>query len=236
MTTYTLTMNRIFIETHILSLSVRDVNTAGVELARKAVNKGQYVLGNISSTGQLLEPYGTYTESQFYNTFKEQAEILAEAGADGFLIETVFDLREAMCVLKACKENFSLPVMVSIAFDTEQKGGRTMMGDSAEQCAKKLTDAGADVIGANCGSLDPAQMAVVISELRAATSLPLLAQPNAGKPKLIGDKSIFEMAPEPFAAGISECLSAGASIVGGCCGTTPEHIRAVAGILDKQRE
>ena len=236
LTTNTLTMNRIYIETHNLSVSVRDVNTAGVELARKAVNKGQYVLGNISSTGQLLEPYGTYTESQFYNTFKEQAEILAEAGADGFLIETVFDLREAMCVLKACKENFSLPVMVSIAFDTEQKGGRTMMGDSAEQCAKKLTDAGADVIGANCGSLDPAQMAVVISELRAATSLPLLAQPNAGKPKLIGDKSIFEMAPEPFAAGISECLSAGASIVGGCCGTTPEHIRAVAGILDKQRE
>ena len=236
LTTNTLTMNRIYIETHNLSVSVRDVNTAGVELARKAVNKGQYVLGNISSTGQLLEPYGTYTESQFYNTFKEQAEILAEAGADGFLIETVFDLREAMCVLKACKENFSLPVMVSITFDTEQKGGRTMMGDSAEQCAKKLTDAGADVIGANCGSLDPAQMAVVISELRAATSLPLLAQPNAGKPKLIGDKSIFEMAPEPFAAGISECLSAGASIVGGCCGTTPEHIRAVAGILDKQRE
>lgn len=236
LTTNTLTMNRIYIETHNLSVSVRDVNTAGVELARKAVNKGQYVLGNISSTGQLLEPYGTYTESQFYNTFKEQAEILAEAGADGFLIETVFDLREAMCVLKACKENSSLPVMVSIAFDTEQKGGRTMMGDSAEQCAKKLTDAGADVIGANCGSLDPAQMAVVISELRAATSLPLLAQPNAGKPKLIGDKSIFEMAPEPFAAGIAECLGAGASIVGGCCGTTPEHIRAVAGILDKQRE
>jgi len=236
LTTNTLTMNRIYIETHNLSVSVRDVNTAGVELARKAVNKGQYVLGNISSTGQLLEPYGTYTESQFYNTFKEQAEILAEAGADGFLIETVFDLREAMCVLKACKENSSLPVMVSIAFDTEQKGGRTMMGDSAEQCAKKLTDSGADVVGANCGSLDPAQMAVVISELRAATSLPLLAQPNAGKPKLIGDKTIFEMAPEPFAAGIAECLGAGASIVGGCCGTTPEHIRAVAGILDKQRE
>jgi len=215
---------------------VRDVNTAGVEIARKAANKEQYVLGNLSSTGQLLEPYGTYMESQFYDTFKEQAEFLAKAGADGFLIETVFDLREALCALKACKENFSLPVIVSIAFDTEQKGGRTIMGDSAEQCAKKLTDSGADVVGANCGSLDPAQMAVVISEFKAATSRPLLAQPNAGKPKLIGDKTIFEMAPEPFTAGIAKCLDAGASIVGGCCGTTPEHIRAVADFINKERQ
>jgi 5-methyltetrahydrofolate--homocysteine methyltransferase len=236
LTTNTLTMNRIYIETHNVGVSVRDINIAGVEIAKKAVNKGQFVLGNLSSTGQLLEPYGTYTESQFYNTFKEQAEILAQAGADGFLIETVFDLREAICALKACKENFSLPVIVSIAFDTEQKGGRTMMGDSAEQCAKKLTDSGADIVGANCGSLDPTQMAVVISELRAATSLPLLAQPNAGKPKLIADKTIFEMAPEPFAAGIAECLDADANIVGGCCGTTPEHIRAVAEMLNERKK
>ena len=236
LTANTLTMNRIYIETHNMDVPVRDINIAGVEIARKAANKGQYVLGNLSSTGQLLEPYGTYTESQFYNTFKEQAEILAQAGADGFLIETVFDLREAICVVKACKENFFLPVLVSIAFDTEQKGGRTIMGNSAEQCAKKLTDSGADVVGANCGSLDPTQMAVVISEMKAATSLPLLAQPNAGKPKLIDDKTIFEMAPEPFAAGISKCLDTGASIVGGCCGTTPEHIRAVADMLNERKK
>ena len=235
-TANTLTMNRIYIETHNLDVSVRDVNIAGVELARKAAGQGQYVLGNISSTGQLLEPYGTYTESQFYEAFREQAEILAEAGADGFLIETVFDLREAICALKACRENFSLPVLVSIAFETEQKGGRTIMGDSAGQCAKKLMDAGADVVGANCGSLDPAQMAVVISELKNATTLPLLAQPNAGKPKLVGDKTIFEMAPAKFAAGIEECLHAGAKIVGGCCGTTPGHIFAVAEMLSKQRQ
>ncbi len=235
LTANTLTMNRIYIQTHNLNVSLRDVNIAGVELAKKAADKEQYVLGNISSTGQLLEPYGTYTESQFYDTFKEQAEILAEAGADGFLIETVFDLREAMCALKACKENFSLPVIASIAFDTEQKGGRTIMGNSAEQCAKNLTDAGTDVVGANCGSLDPSQMAVVISILRSATSLPLLAQPNAGKPKLIDDKTIFEMTPEPFAAGISECINAGASIVGGCCGTAPEHIKTVAKMLRERK-
>lgn len=235
LTANTLTMNRIYIQKHNLDVSVRDVNIAGVELAKKAADSGQYVLGNLSSTGQLLEPYGTYTETQFYDAFKEQAEILAEAGADGFLIETVFDLREAICALKACKENFSLPVIASIAFDTEQKGGRTIMGDSAEQCAKNLTEAGADVVGANCGSLDPSQMAVVISILKSATSLPLLAQPNAGKPKLVGDKTIFEMSPAPFAAGISECIDAGANIVGGCCGTRPEHIKTVAKMLRKRK-
>ena len=234
LTTNTLTMNRIYIERHNLGVSVRDVNKAGAELARQAAGKERYVLGNLSSTGQLLEPYGTYKESQFYDAFTEQAEILAESGVDGFLIETVFDLREAICALRACKDNFSLPVIVSIAFSTAEKGGRTMMGDSAEQCAKSLTDAGADVIGANCGDLDPAQMAVVVSLLKSATRLPVLAQPNAGKPKLVGDKTVFDMAPAPFAAGIAECLGAGARLVGGCCGTSPEHIRTVAGMLEQK--
>lgn len=234
LTTNTLTMNRVYIETHNVGVSVQDINKAGAELARQAAGEDRFVLGDLSSTGQLLEPYGTYKESQFTDAFKEQAEVLAESGVDGFIIETVFDLREALCALRACKKNFSLPVMVSIAFNTEQKGGRTMMGDSAEQCARSLTDAGADAIGANCGSLDPAQTAVVISEIRSGTSLPLLAQPNAGKPRLIGDKTIFDMAPEQFAEGIAACRSAGAKVVGGCCGTTPEHIRAIAVSLDRK--
>jgi len=227
-------MNRIYIETHSVGVPVRDVNRAGAELARQAANNGQYVLGDISSTGQLLEPYGTYKESQFYDAFKEQAEILGEAGVDGFVIETMFDLREALCALRACKDNFSLPAIASIAFATEAKGGRTIMGNSAEDCAKSLADAGADVIGANCGDIDPAQMAVVVSLLKSATTLPILAQPNAGKPKLVDDKTVFEMTPAPFAAGIAECLRAGARLVGGCCGTTPEHIRAVAGVLGEK--
>lgn len=97
LTTNTLTMNRIYIETHNVNVSVRDVNYTGVELAKQAIGVGKYVLGDMSSTGQLLEPYGTYKEQQFYDAYKEQAEILAEAGVDGFIIETVFDLREALC-------------------------------------------------------------------------------------------------------------------------------------------
>ncbi len=234
LTTNTLTMNRIYIETHKVGVSVRDVNRAGAELARQAAGSDQYVLGDISSTGQLLEPYGTYKESEFYDAFNEQAEILAESGVDAFIIETMFDLREATCALRACKDNFSLPVIVSIAFTTEEKGGRTMMGNSAQDCAGTLTDAGADVIGANCGDIDPAQMATVVSVLRSATTLPISAQPNAGRPKLFDNQTVFEMAPAPFAEGIAECLQAGARIVGGCCGTTPEHIRAVAGVLEQK--
>lgn len=230
-TTNTLTMNRIFIETHNVGVDVRQVNKAGVELAKQAAGKNQYVLGDISSTGQLLEPYGTYKESQFYDAFKEQADVLAEFGVDGFIIETMFDLKEALCALGACKDNFSLPIIVSIAFNTETNGARTIIGDSAKDCAKLLTDSGADVIGANCGSLDPLQMSQVVSLLKAETKLPILAQPNAGRPKLINNETKFEMEPQSFAAGVKECISAGAQIVGGCCGTTPAHIQALADML-----
>jgi 5-methyltetrahydrofolate--homocysteine methyltransferase len=232
LTTNTLTMNRIYIETHNVGVEVRDVNRSGAELARQAASDNQYVLGDISSTGQMLEPYGDYRESQFYEVFKEQAQALAEAGVDGFIIETMFDLREALCALRACKDNFSLPVIVSMAFTTEEKGGRTMMGTSAEECAKQLTEAGADTVGANCGDLDPLQMAKIVAVLKLATSLPILTQPNAGKPKLVDDKTVFEMKPSDFAVGIAECLRAGARFAGGCCGTTPEHIRAVAALLN----
>jgi 5-methyltetrahydrofolate--homocysteine methyltransferase len=230
-TTNTLTMNRIFIQTHNIDVEVGEVNRAGAELARQAAGKAQYVLGDISSTGQMLEPYGDYSEKSFYEAFREQAQVLADAGVDGFIIETVFDLREALCALKACKDNFSLPVIVSIAFATDANGGRTIMGNTASQCAEKLTDAGADVIGANCGDIDPAQMAVIISILRSATKLPVLAQPNAGKPRLKDDLTVFDMDPAAFAQGIRECLLAGAQLVGGCCGTTPDHIKAVADML-----
>jgi 5-methyltetrahydrofolate--homocysteine methyltransferase len=232
-TANTFMFNRIYIETHNVEVPLREINIAGVEIARRAIGYDKFVLGDLSSTGQLLEPYGTFTESQFYDAFKEQAGYLAEAGADGFIIETMFDLREAVCALKACKENSSLPVIVTMTYKTEQQGGRTMMGDSAQQCAQRLSDNGADAIGLNCGSLSPSQAAIVISELRKATSLPLAAQPNAGTPRLEGDKTIFDMTPELFVEGILECIDAGTTIVGGCCGTTPKHIRAVGKMLHK---
>ncbi len=235
LTTNTLTMNRIYIETHNVDVSVEEVNRAGVQLADRATGCSQYVLGNMSATGQLLQPYGTYTETQFCGAFREQAGILADAGVDGFLIETMYDLREAVIALHACKEVSSLPAVVSIAFQTEDKGGRTMMGDTAEQCARQLTEAGADIVGANCGDLDPTQTAVVVGLFKDATDLPILVQPNAGRPRLVGEETVFDMAPGPFAEGIAECIRAGARIVGGCCGTSPAHIRAVAEMIQTMR-
>jgi 5-methyltetrahydrofolate--homocysteine methyltransferase len=220
----TLTMNRIYIETHNLDIGVREVNIAGVELAKQVAGENQYVLGNLSSTGQMLEPYGTYKESDFYENFKEQAGILAEGSVDGFIIETMFDLREALCALRACKAVASLPVIVSMAFSTSEKGGRTIMGNTVEQIAKAVTDAGAEAVGANCGELSPAEMSVVISHFSTATSIPIIAEPNAGKPRLVAGKTQFDMDPDTFAEGIALCVESGARIVGGCCGTTPEHI------------
>ena len=232
--TNTLTMNRVYIELHNIGVDVHDVNRTGVELARKAVDAGQYVLGNMSSTGQLLEPFGTHTEDDFLEAFGEQAQILSEAGVDAIAIETMFDLREALCALKACKERTDLPVIVGIAFKTEDRGGRTIMGASAADCAQKLTEAGADVLGANCGDIDPSQMAEIIGLLRKETDLPILAEPNAGKPKLVDGETKFDMGPIPFAVGVGECLDAGATIVGGCCGTTPDHIRAVSELIQRR--
>ena len=109
------------------------------------------------------------------------------------------------------------------------------MGNTAEDCAKALTDAGVHAVGANCGDIGPLQMATVVSLFRGATSLPVVAQPNAGKPRLVDGKTLFDLSPEEFAKGIWECIKKGASLVGGCCGTTPDHIQAVSEILKEER-
>jgi 5-methyltetrahydrofolate--homocysteine methyltransferase len=230
--TNTLTMNRLYIESHNLDVDVREVNLAGVKLAHSAGSGSTFILGDISSTGKIFEPYGDLSEAAAVEVFKEQAVALSDGGVDGFIIETVFDMREALCAIRACRDISSLPILASIAFSTTNNGGRTIMGDKAADCAVALTDAGASVVGANCGDLDPFQIAEIVSEMHEATPLPILAQPNAGKPKLVGDKTAFEMPPDEFAKGISECMQKGARFVGGCCGTTPAHIAAIAGILD----
>jgi 5-methyltetrahydrofolate--homocysteine methyltransferase len=181
----------------------------------------------------MLKPYGNISESEAYAAFAEQAAILAEGGVDGFIIETMFDLREALCALRACRNSAELPVIVSMTFEHLKKEGRTIMGNSARDCAKALTEAGASVVGANCGNIDPFQMAEIVSEMRGITSLPVLAQPNAGKARFVENRTVYNMTPSDFADGVDRCLQAGARLVGGCCGTSPAHIRAVAALLAK---
>jgi 5-methyltetrahydrofolate--homocysteine methyltransferase len=230
--TNTLTLNRINIESHHMEIDVGAVNRAGAALASSAAIGKAYVLGNLSSTGQMIEPYGTYSETDFIETFKEQATYLQEGHVDGFIIETVFDLREAICALKGCKAVSSLPVIVCITFNSEQNGGRTIMGDSAQDCAQRLTENGADAIGANCGGIDPSQLAEVVAILAKSTKLPIVAEPNAGKPRLVGGSTVFDMDPSAFAAGMVKCKEAGARILGGCCGTTPKHIQALKDAIE----
>ena len=232
--TNTLTMNRVNVESHKVGVDVREVNLAGVRLAKAAAHDHHLVLGDMSSTGKMLKPYGQLAEDDAYETFREHAAILAEGGVDGFIIETMIDLREALCAVRAAKEAAPLPIIATIAFNTAGNGGRTVMGNTASDCVQALEEAGASAVGANCGSLDPSEMAEVVAMMRDATTLPLVAQPNAGKARLVEKQLIFDMTPEDFAAGVLECWRAGARLLGGCCGTSPAHIKAMVELLGRE--
>lgn len=227
LTTNTFTLNRISMETKGLDFDLRETNLAGAGLARKEAGEGQYVIGDIGPTGKLLKPYGNYSEEEFYDNFKEQALILLEGGVDGLIIETMTDLREAVCALDAARSVTGLPVIVTLSFAGTEKGGRTIMGNSVSEITAVLGEKGADAVGANCGDLSPQDMAEIAALYRDNTDLPVLIQPNAGKPKLVGEETVYDMSPEEFAEGVLQCIENGASMVGGCCGTTLGHLEAV---------
>jgi 5-methyltetrahydrofolate--homocysteine methyltransferase len=233
--TNTLTMNRIYLESHEPGIDIIEANLAGARLARQAATGGQLVMGDISSTGRFLEPYGEYTEEQFFKNFLEQAELLRLGGVDGFIIETMSDIREAACAIKACKAAAGLPVMVSISFSSADGGGYTMMGNTVEEIAAMAEENGAIAVGANCGELEPEKMAVLAKLFSQSTSLPVIIQPNAGKPVLREDGTTsFTMGAQEFAIALMRCIDNGATVIGGCCGTTPLHIRAAAEMVKKK--
>ena len=229
--TNTFSLNRIYLADKDLNLAL--INSQGVKIAKEVEGNDIFVLGDISSTGKLLQPYGRYKEEEFIKVFSEKAEILARAGVDAFIIETMVDLREAVCALKGCKRSSDLPVIVSISFDRLKGGGRTVMGDTVKESVIKLQEEEADIIGSNCGSLGPHQMAEVIKIMEEHTDLPILAKPNAGLPIIQGKETLYIMEPADFTEGILACIEAGASLVGGCCGTTPEHIRDLHNTINK---
>jgi len=229
--TNTLTANRIALEHAGLADKTRELNEAGVRLCKEAVGDECYICGDMSSTGRFMEPLGEYTEEQFTECFAEQATILAESGADLIIIETMTDVHEAAVATRAVKAATGLPVITSIAFDPARGDFRTMMGDTVEKAVEDLIEAGADVIGANCGTIDPVEISEVIARMRAATSIVLSAEPNAGKPELSRGQVTFRLSPEGFADGALKCVEAGATLIGGCCGTTPAHIAALASRL-----
>lgn len=206
-----------------------ELNRAAAENAVAARRPGRFVAGSLGPTGRLLKPQGEYTEKEFENGYAEQARGLAEGGADFLLIETLFDLREALCALRGALEIASdLPVLVTMTFSKTPRGFFTMMGDPLKRAADELEKWGASAIGANC-TLTSGAMIELTRALRPLTGLPVIIQPNAGKPDLSADGLVsYAQSAAEFAADMVEIASAGANLVGGCCGTNPETIRTLA--------
>jgi len=210
---------------------VDEVSRAAVSLARQAAaERPVYVAGSIGPLGQLIQPYGPLEPQAASASYGEQARALTEAGVDFLVIETQFDLNEASLAFEAARLASRLPVVVSFSYD---RGVRTMMGVKPVQMAERF--AAADVLGVNCGrSLD--ENLQVLRDLRAATSLPLWFKPNAGMPHLDAQRNtVFDLTPEGMGASVPEWIAAGAAVVGGCCGTSPDHLRAIAQAA-KERE
>ncbi|MDI9612052.1 MAG: homocysteine S-methyltransferase family protein [Acidobacteriota bacterium] len=230
--THTLTLNRIAAQAAGLDVDISAGNRAAAGIARRETKGGQYVLGDIGTTGKLLAPVGPLTEKDARAAYLEQAAALAEGGVDGFIVETMISLPEALVALSACREAApALPVLVSMTFKATPKGARTVMGDSVPNCARALEKGGATAVGSNCGDLTPLEMAALVPLFRESCSLPVMIQPNAGRPLVVDGRTVFRMTPEDFAAGTMHAVEAGARLVGGCCGTTPAHIRALARLL-----
>ena len=206
--------------------SVAEVITAAVKVAKEAVGGRALVALDIGPLGELLEPMGSLPFERAYDLFREMAEAGARAGADLAVIETMTDLAEARAALLAVKEHTDLPAFVTMSFEPR---GRTFTGCTVASMARTLEGLGADAIGLNC-SLGPDMLAPMLKELCENTRLPVIAKPNAGLPDPVDGH--YDMGPEAFAAALAPCLDLGVTLFGGCCGTSPAYIRAVAAALE----
>ena len=219
--------NSVSLARHELAQRSAELNRAGAALAREAARGRAYVAGSVGPTGEVLEPYGDLPAHRARAAFVEQTWALAEGGVDLFILETFFAMEEICLAVDAALET-GLPVVAGMAFDP---GGHTSFGVSPEQAAERLAAAGATVVGANCGTISPGEMVAIIARFRQATSLPLFAQPNAGRPQEGPSGTTWPETPESLANAAERFRGLGASLIGGCDGTTPEHIRAVVGRL-----
>jgi len=226
--TNTFGANRIALGRHGLSDRTREINQAGVEISLRAANGRALVFAAIGPSGKLLG-LGEVTLNELQDAFAEQAEALAVAGADALVIETMSDLDEAMLAVSGARST-GLPVVACMAFDSGKTKTQTMMGTTTEAAARALTDAGADVIGANCGQGIESYLQLY-KGLASATHRPIWLKPNAGAPQLAGDRTIYATTPADFAQAAFALAEAGATFIGGCCGTTPAFIHALGRVL-----
>jgi methionine synthase I (cobalamin-dependent) len=222
--TNTFGSNAIRLRENGLEAHVEAMNRRGVEISKKAAGSAARVFASIGPTGKLILS-GEVSPEEMSAAFEQQALALARAGADALVVETMSDLQEARLAVAAARKT-GLPVVACMVFDAGKDKDRTMMGNTPEQVATELTSAGADVIGSNCGQ-GIAGFAGICRRLHAATDKPIWVKSNAGLPKVMEGRTVYDTAPADFAKYVPGLLQAGAAFVGGCCGTSPEFIKAV---------
>jgi len=223
--------NRIKLDRYDLGNKVEYLNKGLAELAldvASGFSKTVYIAGNVGPTTKLMEPYGELTESEAMEVFSEQIKVFVNIGVDLIFIETMMDLNETICAVKASKALSDLPIFASMSFDPGKRGFRTVLGNSPQQMVEVLQEAGADAVGSNCGSISALQMSELIKQIKEAGAGFVAVEPNAGTPQMINSKTIFPHTPQEMAMHVPAMIDAGANIIGGCCGTTPEHIRLIA--------
>lgn len=221
--TCTFGCNRLKLQEFGLDNRTAEINTTLARISRDAVQDRTLVFGDLAPTGLFVEPFGELPFEEAVAVYAEQARALLAGGVDGFVIETMMDLQEARAALIAVRETCDLPVMVSMTFGTD---GRTLNGSDPLSALVTLQSLGADTVGCNC-STGPQDMAKVIAAMKPFATVPLLAKPNAGMPRLINGVTTFDMSPEEFGDHMPHLVEAGAAIMGGCCGTAPAYIRAL---------
>lgn len=226
--TNTIGGNRTRLERAGMGGQLDELNRAAVRAARTAADGRALVAGDVGPIGELLEPYGAVTAAAAEAIFREQARALAGEGVDLFVVETMMDLAEACAALRGIRAVSDLPVVCTMSFGA---GGRTAMGDTPEEAARELAALGAAAVGANCSSGASGMIPVIRAMARAAV-VPLVAKPNAGVPELMGERTVFPDTPAAMAEGARGLAEAGARLLGGCCGSTPDHIRAIGAMLD----
>lgn len=227
--TNTFTGNRLILKKHNLADRVQEINRSGAAISRAAAGSNVRVFGSMGPSGQIVM-MEEVSSNELTDAFSEQALALAAGGVDALLCETFTELAEAVIAVRAAKDATGLPVVASMVFDSGPDRCFTSMGDTVENAAKALADAGADVLGMNCG-VGIGQALTPVRRLREATDYPIWIKPNAGLPELSEGRVVFKESPEEFAGHIPELVRIGVNYVGGCCGTTPDHIRALVASL-----
>ena len=229
--------NRIKLEEYGMVEQIGEMNRQLAQLSFEAikqagVDRKVLVAGDITMTGQQLYPVGNMPFEELVTIYKEQIGYLEEAGVDFIVVETMMSLQECRAAVLAAKECSELPIMVTLTFDED---GRTLFGTNPETAALVMTAMDIDAIGVNC-STGPDKMCKVIEKMSQYTALPIVAKPNAGLPQLVDGVTVYDMGPEEFAREMLPLIEAGADILGGCCGTTPEHIQKLAAVLEEKQE